>query len=117
MSSGPLDRPADIYQPFTDEERDVLGAYLTNVRNLGQMSFYKQIPDKASLTWAGAGVLPEMDEPNDEAVRAAVTTFRQIYTPTEPSSAAVVLNILKRSIRARNAPERDEALAAIKELR
>jgi hypothetical protein len=115
--SGPLDRPADIYRPFTDEEREVLSAYVANVRDLGTMRFYEQIPRNASFTWDGKGAHVDMAEPDPQDLRAAVAAFRQIYTHTEPTSAVRVLNILKRSIRGRNAPRRDEALAALKELR
>jgi hypothetical protein len=106
--SRPLERPAEIYRPFTDPEREVLSEFVENVRNLGKMSFFEQVP---------SGTRSEMEEPNDEAVRAAITAFRQIYTKTEPTSAAVALNILERSIRARKGAQQAHARAAIKELR
>jgi hypothetical protein len=115
--SRPLERPAEIYRPFTDPEREVLSEFVENVRNLGKMSFFEQVPKSASITYDESGTRSEMEEPNDEAVRAAITAFRQIYTKTEPTSAAVALNILERSIRARKGAQQAHARAAIKELR
>jgi hypothetical protein len=117
MKLGLLDRSADIYRPFTDEEREILSACVANVRDLGKMRFYDQIPLNASFTWDGKGAHADMAEPDPQDLRAAVAAFRQIYTHTEPTSAVRVLNIVKRSIRERNALGRDEALAALKELR
>jgi hypothetical protein len=115
--SPPLERPAEIYRPFTDEEREVLSTFVANVRHLAKMRFFEQVPNSASVTHDARGARADMAEPDDEAVRAAVTAFRQIYTESEPTSAAATLNLLKRSVRARSGPNRDEALAAIRELR
>jgi hypothetical protein len=81
------------------------------------MSFFDQVPKSASITYDQNGTKSEMEEPDDEAVRAAITAFRQIYTKSEPTSAAVALNVLERSIRARKGPQQAQARAAIKELR
>ena len=54
----------------------------------------------------------EMAEPDDEAVRAAVTLFRQLYSPSEPSSFNAVL---KRSAHEHGGARRDETIAALDE--
>jgi hypothetical protein len=115
--ASPLEQPAEVYEPFTDQEREVLNTFVGNVRSLGKMRFFDQVPKTASVTYDSAGARPEMVEPEDEAVRAAITLFRQIYTSTEPASAAAALKILKRRIRGRPGPHQTEALAAVKELR
>lgn len=113
----PLERPAEVYEPFTAPEREVLGTFVGNVRSLGKMRFFEQVPKSASITYDNTGPRAEMVEPEDEAVRAAITLFRQIYTSTEPASAAAALKILKRRVRGRPGPYQAEALEAIKELR
>lgn len=113
----PLARPAEIYEPFTAEEREVLSTFVGNVRSLGKMRFFDQVPKSASITYDATGTRAEMVDPEDEAVRAAITLFRQIYTETEPASAAAALKILKRQIRGRPGPSQADALQAIKELR
>lgn len=113
----PLERPAEVYQPFTAEEREVLSTFVGNVRSLGKMRFFDQVPKSASISYDDASSRAEMIEPEDEAVRAAITLFRQIYTSAEPASAAAALKILKRRIRGRSGPYQAEALEAIKELR
>ncbi len=79
--------------------------------------FFEQVPKHASTIIDERGMTAEMDEPDDEAVRAAVSAFRQIYTETEPTSAAGLLNLLHRSVRQRGSSERQEALAAISVLK
>jgi hypothetical protein len=116
-SSGPLDRPAEIYAPFSADDRETLTAYVANVRDLGAMRFFDQVPKTASITYDETGARAEMAAPDEQDLRAAITAFRQIYVKDEPTSAARALNILKRSIRARGGPGREEALAAISGLR
>jgi hypothetical protein len=55
-----------------------------------------------------------MDKPDTEAVRAAISLLRQLYTPTEPTSAAVLLNVLKRSAYEHAGAERDDAIQELK---
>ncbi len=52
-----------------------------------------------------------MDEPDDEAVRAAVTQFRQIYAHDEPHSFRKAMNLLKRSAHEHDGKQRTEAIA------
>ncbi len=113
-----LDHPGDIYQPFTDAERKALSEYVENVRRLGKMRFFDQVPKKASITYQDdGGTNVDMNEPDDEAIRAAVTAFRQVYNSNEPISASFTLNSLKRSVRAHGGPHQAEALRRLKELR
>lgn len=63
----------------------------------------------------GTGLAHEMDEPHDEAVRAAVTQIRQLYTDTEPTSYRATFKLLKRNVRRRDSPYRKQALEALSE--
>jgi hypothetical protein len=91
--------------------------FVADVRRLGKMRFFDQVPTSASLNWGAEGARATMDEPDDEAVRAAVSAFRQIYASDEPTSVARTLSILKRSVRARGGADRDDALEAIRDLK
>jgi hypothetical protein len=110
----PLAKPLQIYRPFTRRETRTLREYVANVRELAEMRFFKQVPHR--FTFAGA-VPFAMDEPDGEDVRAAAALFRQIYTPSEPTSVRVVLNILKKSTHERGGPLRDDAISELRDLR
>jgi hypothetical protein len=113
MNATPLAKPREVYRPFTPSESELLRGYVASVRRLGRMRFFDELPNTASQHWGDEGVRGEMQEPDDEAVQAAVGAFRPIYKRNEPQSAAAILNLLKRSIRARDGAKRQEALAAI----
>src|SRR4051794_15421130 len=111
--ASPLERPQDVYRPFTRQESLTLRNFVANARELGRMRFFSQVPDGFTI----AGEVPfEMNEPDTEAVRAAVSLLRQLYTASEPTSAAVVLNVLKASAHERAAAERDDAIRELKSL-
>jgi hypothetical protein len=112
-----LAQPKEVYRPFTVEESALLNGFVASVRRLGRMRFFDQVPTTASQHWDGAGIRGEMKEPDDEAVQAAIGAFRPIYKASEPQSAAAILNILKRSVRARAGDRRDDSLEEIASLR
>ena len=114
ISKDILDDPAAVFRPFAASETEVLRDFSTGTRRLADMSFFGQVPKKAVFGWdVERGETREMDEPSDEAVRAAITQFRQLYSPREPHSLNRVLNLLGRSIHERDGDRRDEALALI----
>lgn len=117
MRGTPLEQPKEVYHPFTVEESALLRGFVASVRRLGRMRFFDQVPTTASQQWDGAGIRGEMKEPDDEAVQAAISAFRPIYKANEPQSAAAILNILKRSVRARTGDRCDDALEEIASLR
>lgn len=81
------------------------------------MRFFKQVPTNASIKWDENGLRGEMEEPDDESIRAAVTAFRQIYNPQEPTSVKRVMDVLSQSAHEHNGPRRDETIMAVRELR
>ncbi len=108
-----LERPADIYRPFEPGETRLLRSYVEDVRRLGDMRFFEQVPHSAAMTF-GEGVLAaHMEEPDDQDLRAAITQFRQIYSPNEPHSFQRAIKTLKRSVHEHGSPDRAEALAAL----
>jgi len=106
-----VEYPLEIYQPFSSVETALLRAYVTDARRLGDMSLFKQTPKKATFSWSReTGASTEMEEPSDESVRAALTIFRQLYSPSEPHSFRRIINLLKRSVHEHDGPRRQEAL-------
>jgi len=109
-----LDDPVAIFRPFNTKESGILRDFSAGTRLLGGMSFFSQVPKKATWGWdAAQGETRQMDEPDDEAVRAAITQFRQLYSPNEPHSFNRVLNVLQRSIHELDGDRRQEALELI----
>jgi hypothetical protein len=112
-----LDRPSEIYRPFTKPELTNLRLFVEGARNLDRMALFEQIPTAASATFdVESGASSEMAEPDDEALRAALTELRQLYSHNEPHSFSRVVNMLKRSIHDRRAPLGDEAMKALERL-
>jgi hypothetical protein len=112
MSGTPLDSPSAIYRPFSADEAVQLRGFVDAVRSLGGMRFFAQVPQQATMSWKpDGGFSAEMDEPDDEALRAAITQFRQIYSPDEPHSFHRAIKVLKRSVHERGSELRDAALA------
>jgi hypothetical protein len=116
MNATPLAKPTEVYRPFTPSESELLRGYVASVRRLGRMRFFEQLPKTASQHWDDEGIRGEMQEPDDEAVQAAIGAFRPIYKRNEPQSAGAILKLLKRSVRARDGAKRKDALEAIASL-
>jgi hypothetical protein len=109
-SASVLDRPTEIYRPFSSSESAVLRGFVENVRRLALMRFFEEVPQQATQTIGANGLGSEMEEPDDEAVRSAITQFRQIYSHGEPHSFNKAINTLKKSAHGHGGPHRDEAI-------
>lgn len=84
-----LDDVIVVYRPFTKAKSRALRGFVQDARRLGSMRFFKEVPTRASLTFdneSGLGLIGTMQEPEDEALRAAITQFRQLYDHNEPRS-------------------------------
>jgi hypothetical protein len=77
------------------------------------MRFFKEVPQTATQHIGGKGMASEMEDPDDEAVRAAITQFRQIYSPNEPHSFNSAMKILKRSAYERDGADTAEVIALL----
>src|ERR1700755_375909 len=113
MASSLLDEPQSIYRPFTAKEAGVLRGFVEDVRRLGGMRFFKEVPQRASQLFGAEGMTGMMEEPADEAVRAAITQFRQIYDHKEPHSFDRAIKVLKRSAHDLDGPDTKAALALL----
>jgi len=105
-----LDRPQGAYRPFSRLESDLLRGFVENVRRLGQMQFFKEVPATATQRMKPDGWESEMREPDDEALRAAITQFRHVYAHNEPHSFQKAMNLLKRSAHEHGGSERDAVI-------
>jgi len=74
------------------------------------MQFFKEVPAMATQRMKPDGWESEMDEPDDESLRAAITQFRHIYAHNEPHSFQKAMNLLKRSAHEHDGPERDAVI-------
>lgn len=115
------DRPDDLaeaFRPFEEEEIEVLRGFVEDVRKLGGMRFYSQVSGKITLkSKRGGPLVAETTEPDDEALRAALTLFRQLYSHGEPGSFNTVLNLLKNNVSDRDGKERDAAMRYLKDFK
>ena len=117
LTGTPLDNPADIFRRFTVEEARHLRNFSEGARRLERMRFFAEVPTQASQSYTDGGIVADMNEPDDEALRAALTELRQLYAQGEPHNLPSVLDILKRSAFERDAPAKDEALEALEWLK
>jgi hypothetical protein len=110
VDESPLESPLVVYRPFTTAESNVLRGFVDDVRRLSEMSFFEQVPKRASVTFDERGMSFDMKEPTDEALRAAITQFRQLYDHDEPHSFRRAVDLLKRSAHEHGGERRDTAI-------
>jgi hypothetical protein len=109
-----LERALEIYGPFSPEETKVLRGFVASMRTVAGMRFFSQVPSKASFSFEeGKGAWSEMDEPDEQDLRAAITELRKVYTHNEPYSFKKAFALLKRSVHEHGGPLRDETMEAL----
>jgi hypothetical protein len=109
---------AEIYEPFDLLETKRLRTYVQDVADLITSSFFQTGSQTLTLSFSmGHPLTTRLDYPGEEAVRAVVGLFRQLYNRHEPTSFGQTLKLLRRHVRGDDAPYRDAALTELKELR
>ena len=97
-----LARPRDIYAPFNARELRRLRRFLNRVEALHTSSFFAhpayQMKGELSLA-TGIVENVRVDSPGEEAVRAVMPMFRELYTDSNPTSAVAVLRLLDGHVR------------------
>lgn len=98
-----LAQPGDIYTPFSTLEVRRLQRYVDRVNQLRESSFFEHPGHRMKGTLVGVGVVQNLrvDSPGEEAVRAVVGLFRELYVDSNETSAKAVLGILDRHARLR----------------
>lgn len=109
---------ADIYTPFCTQETRRLRSYIADVEELVGSTFFQPGEQKLTLSAELGGPLQSsLTYPGEEAVRAVVGLFRQLYNHHEPTSYHQILKLLSRHSHERGSEHRDAAVAELKALR
>jgi hypothetical protein len=117
VSDSPLEQARVIYAPFDQAETRRLRQFVADVEELAASSFFQAPGGK--ITISGGVDLPlttDLPYAGEEAVRAVVGIFRQLYSHKEPTSFNALRNSLSEHIRQHPSPLQRDALDAIKEL-
>jgi hypothetical protein len=124
MSAAPEDTDsvlrlaAEIYSPFDARETRRLREYVESVEDLVESAFFKHGKNTVTLSAeAGGPLMSTIDYPGEEAVRAVVGLFRQLYNHHEPTSYNSVLKLLGHHVNERDSAHREAAVAELRALR
>lgn len=118
MTDSVLRLAAEIYAPFDERQTRRLRQYVADVEELVESAFFQ--PGEQTLTLSaemGGPLQSTLVYPGEEAVRAVVGLFRQLYNHREPTSYNQTLKLLGRHVHDRGGPHRDAASAELKALR
>lgn len=101
---------------MTDDELSELRRYVNQVERLASCSFFENPGGKLTISSEiGKPVAMEHAHAGDEAMRAVVPIFRQLYTDTAPASAARVMSIIKQSAHRTGTEEGRELIALLRD--
>ncbi len=118
MSDSVLRLAAEIYSPFDIRETRRLRGYVSDVEELVGSAFFQPGEQKLTLSAEMGGPLQStLIYPGEEAVRAIVGLFRQLYNPHEPTSYHQTIKLLSRHAHERGSQHRDVAVAELRALR
>lgn len=112
-----LRQAGQIYVAFDVKETRRLRQYVADVEELVGSSFFS--PGKEMLTLSselGAPLQTQLTYAGEEAVRAIVGLFRQLYNHREPTSYNQILKLLSKHADDHNGPLQDQAIEALREL-
>jgi hypothetical protein len=118
MSDSVLRLAGELYSPFDPRETRRLRGYVQLVEDLASSTFFQSGEQKLTLsTDAGGPLKTTLDYPGEEAVRAVVGLFRQLYNHNEPTSYNQILKLLGRHVHERDSAHRDTGLEELRALR
>ena len=118
MSESVMRLAAEIYSPFDVRESRRLRSYIADVEELVGSAFFHKGEQKLTLSAEMGGELHSvLTYPGEEAVRAVVGLFRQLYNHREPTSYHQILKLLSQHVHERGSEHRDAAVAELKSLR
>jgi hypothetical protein len=102
--------------PISRSERQELVRFVAQVERFSRSSFFETPGGKLTLS-AKKGEAMQIEYPHagDEAVRAVMPVFRQLYTDTERGSAARAMKILKASAHTRATDEGRQLIQLLKD--
>jgi hypothetical protein len=118
MKDSVLRLAAEIYSPFDARETRRLRTYVVDVEEFVGSAFFQPGERKLTLSAEMGGPLRStLLYPGEEAVRAIVGLFRQLYTHREPTSYHQILKLLSRHAHERGSEPRQAAVAELRTLR
>lgn len=118
MTDSVLRLAAEIYSPFDARETQRLRTYVADVEELVGSAFFQPGEQKLTLSAEMGGPLQStLVYPGEEAVRAVVGLFRQLYNHHEPTSYHQIIKLLSRHAHEHGSEHRDAAVAELKALR
>lgn len=118
MSDSVLRLAGQIYSPFDPRETRRLRNYVSDVEELVASAFFQPGEQKLTLSAEmGGPLLSTLVYPGEEAVRAVVGLFRQLYNHHEPTSYDQIIKLLSRHAQERGSQHRDVAVAELRALR
>jgi hypothetical protein len=118
MTDSVLRLAAAIYSPFDARDTRRLQTYVSDVEELVGSAFFQPGEQKLTLSAEMGGLLQStLVYPGEEAVRAVVGLFRQLYNHHEPTSYHQIIKLLSRHAHERGSEHRDAAIAELKGLR
>lgn len=113
-----LRRAEEIYTPFDGRDTRRLRTYVADVEDLVGSTFFQPGEQKLTISAEMGGPLQsKLVYPGEEAVRAVIGLFRQLYNHREPTSYHQILKLLGRHANERASPLRDAAVTQLKTLR
>lgn len=116
-SDSVLHQATKIYAPFDSRETRRLRQYVADVEELVGSSFFSA-GEKLTLTSELGGPLQtQLTYPGEEAVRAIVGLFRQLYNHHEPTSYRQILKLLTKHAGEKEGSLREQAVEELRGLR
>lgn len=113
-----LRQPRQIYAPFDIGETRRLRQYVADVEELVGSSFFSPGEETLTLTSELGGPLQtKLTYAGEEAVRAIVGLFRQLYNHHEPTSYHQTLKLLIEHAWEKQGPLREQAVEELRGLR
>ena len=105
MTDSVLRQAAGIYSPFDQRETCRLLAYVKDVEEFVSSTFLRAGGQTLKLSASiGRPLTSSLAYPGEEAVRAVVGLFRQLYNHHEPTSYNQILKLLGRHVSERASP-------------
>lgn len=114
----PLDHPLEIYSRFDARESALLHGFVSDVEAITESAFFRNPGGSLQIKFAGNEPLTtQLEYAGEEAVRAVVGLFRQLYDHKEPTSFTSMYKILAANVRRRESLLQRDALDALRDLR
>jgi hypothetical protein len=108
----------EAFAPFDAAETRRLRRFANRVEQLRGSSFFETPGHQITATYAGGGLFNiRAESAGDEAVRAVIGLFRELYTDSEPTSAMSALKLLESHARSAGRDRNERLIEQLRALR